>query len=294
MRLTQAIIDLIYPPQCLCCRAHLAEYREVQVRAESDNICFDYRVLLCEACQPPRLRSHPFVDGSNNSYVGHLEQRFLCRTCGEATSSSFTANSQCVACQVWPPPIHEIRSMWRYTRQVEDLIKAFKYGKQRGLRRYLSGLLIEFIVSPDASAKFSSPDWDLIIPIPSGLKQLRNRGFAHTSLIATSIGKALTIPVKREALISCNIRNSQTQLSTAERWENMSSAFEADHTFVEDKNVLLIDDVITTGATLWHAAWALLEAGAKRVDALTLARSRQFQSLRLRQDETKERVVGNG
>ena len=292
MKLLQTIVDLFYPPRCLCCQQQLSEYREVQFRSESDNICYDYRILLCDACQPPRVRAPRGSDRAQQQLQA-TTPRYLCRTCGEATTSTPSANSQCVACQVWPPPLHEIRSMWRYTKQVEQLIKAYKYGRRQALRRYLSGLLIEYLVEPDASTAFSCSDWDLVLPIPSGTRQLQHRGFAHVGMLANTISRALSIPTRSDALTARHRRASQTQLPRQKRWENMFSAFEADHVLVEDKRILLIDDVMTTGATLWSAAWVLLEAGAARVDALTIARSRQFQSLRLRQTHELEQAVGN-
>jgi ComF family protein len=121
------------------------------------------------------------------------------------------------------------------------------------------------------------PDWeqfpDVILPIPLHPRRQRQRGFNQSALLAVHVGRQLTIPVNQKAMKRVRYTNPQTGLSPEDRLENVRGAFSADSHQVDSKQILLIDDVFTTGATMSAAADALLAAGAAGVSAYCLART---------------------
>jgi ComF family protein len=121
------------------------------------------------------------------------------------------------------------------------------------------------------------PEWaqapDMIVPIPLHVRRLRSRGFNQAQLLAHQLGAALGIGVNDLVLWRERNTKPQVDLSPIDRKKNVQKAFEAKPGSVKGINILLIDDVFTTGATMNSAADALLEAGAKSVSAYCLARA---------------------
>jgi competence protein ComFC len=114
---------------------------------------------------------------------------------------------------------------------------------------------------------------DIVVPVPLGRQRLKERGYNQAAQFAGPL--AWYQGWKYEPRIIKRIRETRSQvgLSAAERKENISGAFRADPTLTTGKTVLLVDDVSTTGATMASCSEALLEADAKSVYALTLARA---------------------
>lgn len=149
-----------------------------------------------------------------------------------------------------------------YEGVLKEAIAHFKYSGIRGLAKPLSELLCQLPI----------PETDLVIPVPPDRKRLKTRGFNHTSLIAKEISKRLSLPLELNGLIKVKSTPQQISLKREERLKNLRRAFRAEKNF-SGKRILLIDDVITTGATASECARALLRAGAAEVNILTIARS---------------------
>jgi len=114
---------------------------------------------------------------------------------------------------------------------------------------------------------------DLLIPVPLHPKRLRQRGFNQAGRLATALGHRLGLPVLDHALVRSRNSASQVGLSRTQRLANMRGAFAlVDATAVEGRRILLIDDVMTTGATVDACARALMGAGATRVCVWAMAR----------------------
>ncbi len=113
---------------------------------------------------------------------------------------------------------------------------------------------------------------DIFIPTPLSAKRLKERGYNQVAMVAKPLSLALGLPYAPQALARRKETRSQVGLSHQERKENTRGAFWAAGD-VRGKNVLLLDDVATTGSTLSAAAEALLTAGAREVYALTVARA---------------------
>ncbi len=123
----------------------------------------------------------------------------------------------------------------------------------------------------------SWPAWepypDTIVPIPLHKRRQGRRGFNQSALLASHLGQQMEIPVDKQAVNRVKHTMPQIGLSPAERLENVRNAFTADSQQVKNKQILLIDDVYTTGATMSAAADALLASGAAGVSAYCLART---------------------
>jgi len=171
------------------------------------------------------------------------------------------------------------RSIWEYTDTAESLICAFKYGHSRSLGDILADTAVEAIQSgiypPDARY-----NWNLVLPLPSMLSSLKQRGFSPVGEIVKRTSRKLKLPFALLALETCGNHPAQASLSPIERLRHIKKKYRASAKQVAGKKILLIDDVITSGASAIGATISLLEAGATTVDLLSLCRSNLFAQLR--------------
>jgi ComF family protein len=143
------------------------------------------------------------------------------------------------------------------------LVHAIKYDGYRHLTAPLGALLAQR-VDPDA--------FDLVVAVPTSAKKRRNRGFGHAEELAQAAAAELNLPILAEALTFTRPVKDQTRLSALQRRANLDEAMVvAETAAIAQKRVLLIDDVMTTGATISEAARALVAAGAQRVSGAVIA-----------------------
>jgi ComF family protein len=160
------------------------------------------------------------------------------------------------------------RSGYRTEGQVLEAIIGFKYRDEY----YQQGRLIRWLAETfDQHARTGK--WHALVPVPLYHRRRRERGFNQAHEMARGLASQRKIP-----LLDCLYRYretvSQTKLERTARWENMSGAFRMKQGFdVRGRNLLVIDDVFTTGATVNACAQALAQAGAGQVAVLTVARS---------------------
>ncbi len=156
----------------------------------------------------------------------------------------------------------------RSTGVVRDLIHRFKYSRDETLRRPLGNWLAEAF--DDRRLADAEPDW--IVPVPLHPVRQREREYNQAALLAEWVARRSGIPY-RNVLRRMRYTTTQTQFDRRHRMRNLRGAFALRHNVsVIDKHILLVDDVLTTGATLDACSSILLEAGASRVHAITLAR----------------------
>ncbi|NMB60982.1 MAG: ComF family protein [Chloroflexi bacterium] len=131
------------------------------------------------------------------------------------------------------------------------------------------------LILPDLVALIEKSGFpvDCLIPVPLSKKRLKQRGYNQVVLWGIPLGKVLGIPFNTTILTQTKETASQVSLSAEERWKNIRGAFSVDIDQVEGKDILILDDVITTGATLDECARVLRKAGARKISALTIARS---------------------
>lgn len=162
----------------------------------------------------------------------------------------------------------EAWTVFLYRDSVRELIHFFKYHHKTGLRFLFSRLLSEFL----EYYRVSLEGYDAVVAVPLHPSRKRERGYNQAGLLAELVAEHLGLPVLKKELRRVRPTRSQTELSRKERWTNISGAFRIKHsqTF-KSKKVLLVDDLLTTGATASEAAWVLKNAGAQRVTVLALA-----------------------
>ena len=150
---------------------------------------------------------------------------------------------------------------------VQDLMHALKYKSRKEVGVYLGE---QFGRELNESTLFK--DIDLIIPVPLHPKKLHKRGFNQSATIASGLSKKLNAPVDTENFIRLVNTDSQTKKSRYKRWENVKGVFGIrNKEKLTGKHILLVDDVLTTGATLEACASILLELENTKVSAATLA-----------------------
>jgi len=233
-------LNLIFPEDCFICSSELARHQDCGVC----NLCWSRALSL--KISPPRCPSCGLPLQSFNDDAEHL--------CGE--------------CILHIPPYAGARSFGCYTAELARIIQEMKFHGKRNLVRLLTPLLTAAFFE-----SWSREDFDLIVPVPLHAKRRRERGYNQSELLARGLQRQLAIPCSA-SLVRIRPTLPQVGLSQTERIENVRKAFQcAQRQQISKKRILLIDDVMTTGATVGSAAGALLDAGALRVCVLTVARA---------------------
>lgn len=157
------------------------------------------------------------------------------------------------------------------------LVHQLKYGADPKLAQVLARTLLFALQEQLPCIQFRSFSWDLIVAVPSLPHTVSERGFAHMALVASQLSHDLGIPWSLKALTrSDRSRLRQARSSALERRENVRGKIRAQAHAVHAKRILLIDDVVTTGASITESASSLVAAGAKSVDILSFARVANF------------------
>jgi ComF family protein len=237
---TVAALDLVFPALCPVCDTTLGVGR---------------RDPLCGTCW---------------SAISRLGAPW-CDRCGaasivtEAVPPCVARRLTCALCVSDPPPYDYARSAALYEGPLRDAIHALKFSGRRALASPLGDLAAEQCAT-------SLPDTiDALIPVPLARTRERERGFNQAALLARRIGSHLHVPIRSSWLARIRSTRPQTELSATERRANVRDAFRASNR-VAGHHVLVVDDILTTGATLHACARALRAAGARRVGVLTVAR----------------------
>lgn len=170
----------------------------------------------------------------------------------------------CGLCQRRMPPLAATRAVFRYEAALTHLLPRLKFHDDLAAGRLLGGLMA------DALAAAEQPQ--ALVPLPLHRRRLRSRGFDQTLELSVPLARALHIPLLDNALLRVRDTSPQSRLDAVARRRNLHRAFAVRPGIHLPVHVALIDDVMTTGATLHAAADALLRAGVARVDAWVCAR----------------------
>jgi ComF family protein len=193
--------------------------------------------------------------------------RMACDTCGLPLRGPI-ADSRCATCRRAPPPLTRVVAPFLYGPPLDRWLPRFKFHHDLAAGRLLSQLMLE--------ACAAAPRPDALVPVPLHRSRLRSRGYDQALELAKPIARALALPLRTDLLARVRATSAQSSLHAMQRRRNLRGAFGATPNMIDRSppaHVALIDDVMTTGATLHAAAQALLEAGAARVDAWTCART---------------------
>jgi len=186
----------------------------------------------------------------------------LCPQCGKPQSTG----KLCSGCLNWQAAIDVIRSPFQFEGVIREAILQLKYRNLRALSETLAELLSDYLTAHAIPA-------EVLVPVPLHRKRLRERGYNQSSLLAQKLAKLASLPVVDNSLSRQRPALPQAQSKTvAERRNNVAGAFTCCDQRLKDRQILLIDDVATSGATLNACAVSLKAAGATSVWGLTLAR----------------------
>jgi ComF family protein len=233
-------LDLFYPPSCLACRHAISEHGG-----------------LCPSCWGAmRFIERPFCERLGTPFEADL-------AAGEDKSTISPAAF------ADPPAFHRARAVARYEEgPARQLIHRLKYGD----RNELAGPMGRWMARAGAELL---GDADILIPVPLHWTRLARRRFNQSAALAFAIERESAVPVESELLVRVKPTQSQVGLTRRQRAQNIQGAFQvpaARRIEAEKRKLVLVDDVMTSGATLNAAARVLLRAGAARVDALVFAR----------------------
>ncbi|MDD5553366.1 MAG: ComF family protein [Candidatus Omnitrophica bacterium] len=232
------LTDIVYPKVCIACKRHLKGITSVDE-------------LVCGECwKKIKKNAPPF-----------------CRSCGRHLERPVT-KSICPACVRKSLYFDRAFSPCVYEGVIKDLIHAFKYRGKDHLGPALGNLMAQFVEDYTLPMDMM----DLIIPVPLHKTRLREREFNQAAVLSSHVAGKFKKEMSPEALKRVRNTKTQTDLQPDKRLLNVkgSIAVSAEKD-LKGKNILLIDDVLTTGATCSEAALALKNAGANIVFVLTLA-----------------------
>ncbi len=187
-----------------------------------------------------------------------------CRQC----AASLDAPGVCGTCLADPPAFDAAVAACRYAFPVSPVISQFKYGARLALAGWLADVLARAVRQRGELGV----DW--MLPLPLSRERLAERGFNQSALIAAGVSRRVGLPLHRNELLRVRHTAPQASLDHDERKRNVRGAFDiAADAAIADQRIALVDDVMTTGATLDAAAQALKKAGAARVEVWVVARA---------------------
>lgn len=193
----------------------------------------------------------------------------FCSCCGDPVAGELPGEFLCAWCQKTHPAFDWARSAVRYTGPVRHCLHALKYHSGfwvlPDVERWLRAL---WNTCPPEAARAQA-----ILPVPLHPRKARQRQFNQSALLAAAVSRLSGIPVRPFWLRRGRLTGTQTHLTAAQRARNVHGVFEVPWpALVRGRRLLLVDDVMTTGATLNECAKVLRAAGAESVGALTVAR----------------------
>jgi ComF family protein len=236
---SNALLGLIYPEVCQLCKTHRAPAAEGYV---------------CPQCwtQVQFIRK-PFCDRCGRPFEGDITTSFVCSNCHDVKLYFTSARSAVVA-----------------KTAVLEVIHRFKYNRALWFEPFLADLLLREALP----ALSGERPFDAVIPVPLHPLKLREREFNQAELLARHLAKALSIPLATKIVKRISPTLTQTKLSRDQRAANMAGAFAVAGKISPPgkKRFIVVDDVLTTGATTNACARALRKAGAGEVCVWTVAR----------------------
>jgi len=233
--LGRGLVDVVYPPACIVCAA---------ATADQDGLC------------PRCWAGFPFIA---RPFCERTAEPFAYDIGGPLLSPAAIAD---------PPVYGKARVVARYDGAAAELVKRLKFADQIDLARPMAALMAR-------AGREVIQSCDMIVPVPLHRWRFFTRRTNQAAELALALGRLVGKPVELEALLRKKATKPQTSLSKTERRDNLAGAFlvpAGAKGAVLGKRILVVDDVITTGATANAAARILLRAGAASVDIIAFAK----------------------
>jgi len=251
---------LALPQACLGCERELAANEETEA--------------CCSLCRHRMRRIAPPLCGRCGQPLDRWSAQWEMGTSTQTRRRAVVASGQwaavaarCEFCAPWPPELAWAASgVWLEQGPARNLVFALKYGGWRIAARPMASLLTSALGPRLRSL-------DALVPVPLGRARQRERSYNQAAALADAIGRAAGLPVLPAALRRERETRTQTRLAPAGRWANTRGAFAASGEALSGMHVALVDDVVTTGATLGAAAQALAALGPATIGAVTFARA---------------------
>jgi len=233
--LADSLADFVFPPFCAACQRRMPDGQ---------------RGAICPACW----------DGFPRWEHGS------CQRCG-GTVPAGAAAALCDACSMPDWPCAAVRTPGPFAAPVSDAVHLLKYSDRRGVAKALGEMM--------AAAAWVDPAYaaaDMLVAVPLHPARQRDRGYNQAQLLAARVGEVMAKPAPEGIVTRIRNTGTQTALDRRERRENVSGIFLVTRPdAVRGRTVILVDDVLTTGATIGSCGRALLDAGAASVLALAAA-----------------------
>ncbi|MEE9369753.1 MAG: ComF family protein [Pontiella sp.] len=230
------VLDILYPRQCIGCGGSAPE-------------TFRY---ICWDCWSDAV---------------HVEPPF-CECCGDPVAGAVDHDFTCFSCSAEMPAFDGARSAARYDGVVGEALRLLKYEKALWIVPDMAEILNKCM-----QAEFPGHKFDLVVPVPLHHVRRRERGFNQSVVLARELGKRIGCQSRPGLLRRIRPTTTQTHLTATQRLSNVKNAFQSRKVkWLAGRHVLLVDDVMTTGATVNACAKALKQGGAASVHVLTVAR----------------------
>jgi ComF family protein len=236
MALLRGFLDLVYPRACAACGRGVA--------SEPGHICWECRAAF------------RFIEDD------------FCEHCGDPVDGMAGRSFKCSACVDHRPAFDRARSAIRYRGPARRALQAFKYEQAPHLGADFAPFLTGCV-----RAEFQRIPLDSVTFVPLHAKRERERTYNQSRLLAQRLARDLALPLVDRCLVRVRATATQTDLTAAARRRNVRGAFQArERAWVQGRRFLLVDDVMTTGATVDECARVLKGAGAAGVFVATVAR----------------------
>ncbi len=234
------LLNILMPARCLNCGAFVEDVN-----------------TLCMECW------------NNIEFIGNP----CCSICSFPFEYDMGEGAICAACAAKEPKYTRAVSVFRYNRDSRKLVTRFKYSDKIGAAMTFAGWM-------ERAGRSMLADSDIITPVPLHRMRLLTRHYNQAALLANNIGRISGIRVMPDLLLRVKNNIPQAALSQKERLKNVRGAFTlnkrvAEKDLLAGKNIMLVDDVMTTGATIEECSRVLKKAKASKVYVLTLSRTVQ-------------------
>lgn len=249
-------------------RLHLPE--KIDLQAGYLNLLNFFFPLRCQQClcHLPAYPQRHLCDRCHEQLFNEIA--LVCRICGKPAPRGEYAPYLCGDCRYKSRPSLWFLSAGTYEGMLKSLIHKLKYGQRRYLAELLGSYLCEFLKTQD----FDRDRFDFIIPVPLSRVKMRDRGFNQSELVSRPVAEYFDIPIYTDVLRRRHHRHPQATLARKDRLTNLMNVFYTDKhhkRHLQQASVILIDDVRSTGSTMYFCSQQLFAAGVHDILALTVA-----------------------